>query len=331
MSFLAAVRVALAALLNNKARSALTSLGIVIGIGAVIALVSAGEGARQTLDDRLDSIGKSIILIRPGARTQQGTLADIKPLAQDDAAVIRKRVGPLLIGTSELQMAQRVVSSRFAHWNTVLVGSTPQLQQVRNWKIAQGRFYNDDDMKKMAPVCLLGATTKHKLFPDRADVVGQTLRVDHLRLRVIGVTMEKGRSPTGADQDDLIFVPITTLQRKLVGDDHISLILCAARSENEIDTARDEIDRVLRERRRLKAGQPNDFDVSSVREMSELAVILTATLQLLTAVIASISLLVGGIGIMNIMLVSVTERDARDRRAHGDRRDGLRRADAVSD
>ncbi len=308
MSFLSAVRVALGALLTNKGRSVLTSLGIVIGISAVIALVSAGEGARQKLDDRLDSIGKSLILVRPGARTAQGTIADFVPLSADDAVAVRKQVGPLLVGTAEVQMTQRVVSSKYANWGTVLVGSTPEVQAVRNWKMASGRFYNEDDMKKLSPVCLIGWTTKQKLFPDVADPVGQTIRVDHLQLHVIGVTAEKGRSATGADQDDQIFMPITTLQRKLVGDDHISLILCSARSENEVDQARDEIEKVLRDRHRIKAGRPDDFDVSSVREMSEMAVILTTTLQLLTAVIASISLLVGGIGIMNIMLVSVTER-----------------------
>jgi putative ABC transport system permease protein len=155
---------------------------------------------------------------------------------------------------------------------------------------------------------MLGATVRQKLFPNKPDPVGESVRVGMVELRVIGILEEKGRSPTGADQDDQIFLPITTLQRKLTGDDRLALILTAARSENLIETAKEEISRVLRERHHLRPGAADDFDVSSVREMAELAVFLTSTMQGLIAVIASISLVVGGIGIMNIMLVSVTER-----------------------
>jgi putative ABC transport system permease protein len=308
MSFLAAIRVALSALLINKTRSGLTSLGIVIGVSAVIAMVSAGDGARRKLDSRLEGVGKNLILLRSGGSTEPDRVVDFAPLTRDDAAAIRKEVGPLLTGVAECQLAKRSVSSRTGVWFTTVVGSTPDLQRVRSWQVPFGRFFNDEDMTKAAPVCVLGHTVRQKLFPDQPSPLGEHIRVDRLQLRVIGAAAEKGRNPTGADQDDQIFVPLPTLQRKLVGEERIVLILASARSEETVEKAREEITRVMRKRHRIKEGGTDDFEVSSVQEMAELAVVLTGTMQLLVAVIASISLIVGGIGIMNIMLVSVTER-----------------------
>jgi putative ABC transport system permease protein len=308
MSLFSAIRVALAALLVNKGRSTLTSLGIVIGILAVIAMVSACEGARSKLDERLDSVGKNLILIRPGARTQQGTIADFVPLTPDDAAAIRKQVGPLLIGVAESQMTKRLVSTPDGNWDTVIVGSTPDLQRIRNWHMQYGKFYSEEHLRSRARVCLIGQTVRRKLFPHTPNPVGHSIRVGQTQLQVIGVLGEKGRSPTGADQDDQVFVPITTLQRELVGEEVIALIVAAARSENDLERAKEEITRVLRQQHHIKPGANDDFDVSTVAEMAELAVILTATMEILVIIIALISVIVGGIGIMNIMLVSVTER-----------------------
>jgi putative ABC transport system permease protein len=308
MSFLSAIRVALNALLVNKGRSMLTSLGIVIGISAVIAMVSAGSGARYYLDDRLESVGKNLILIKAGSRTQQGIVADFTPLKSKDAAALRKQVGPLLLGVAETAMTQRIVSTRNVNHRTVLVGSTPDLKRIRKWKMAYGRFYTEDDVQRTAPVCLLGQTARKKLFPDQPDPIGETIRVGHVQLRIIGILEEKGRSPTGADQDDQVFLPITTLQRKVTGDDNIAIIVAATRSETQVEKAKAEIVRVMRESHHLKDGATEDFDVSTVQEMAELALIVTRVMQLLIVIIASISLVVGGIGIMNIMLVSVTER-----------------------
>jgi putative ABC transport system permease protein len=310
MSFLSAIRVALAALLVNKGRSFLTSLGIVIGISAVIAMVSAGSGARYKLEDRLDSVGKNLILIRPGSRNQQGiTGTDFQPLTSDDADAIRKRVGMLLTGVAESQMAARLVSARNLIHGTGIVGSVPDLKEVRNWKMSFGRFYTDEDVKKAARVCLIGQTVRRKLFSDRPDPVGQYINVGQIQFRVIGVLAEKGRSPTGADQDDQVFMPISTMQNLLLGGKKdVAIIVTAAKNESMLDKAKEDITKVLRERHHLKSGASDDFDVSSVREMAELAVIVTTVMQILIAIIASISLVVGGVGIMNIMLVSVTER-----------------------
>jgi putative ABC transport system permease protein len=307
MSWLDAIRVALSALLVNKGRSGLTSLGIVIGISAVIAMAAAGSGARQKLDQRLESVGKNMILIRAGARTQ-GTVTDLKPLTNADAEALRRQLGSLLSGVSESQATQRMASSRYGNWACMIVGATPYLQDIRLWKMAQGRFFTRVDMDKEANVCVIGQTTRQKLFGSNPSPLGELVRIGRLPLRIIGVLEEKGRMPTGQDQDDQIMLPITTLQRKLIGQEQISLILASARSTDLIDQAKAEITRVLRQRHHIKPGATADFDVSSVQEMASLATFVMKILQILIVVIASISLVVGGIGIMNIMLVSVTER-----------------------
>jgi putative ABC transport system permease protein len=308
MSFFSAIRVALAALLVNKGRSVLTSLGIVIGISAVIAMVSAGTSARYKLDERLDSVGKDLVLVRPGNRSQQGITADVVPLTNKDVEAIRKKVGLLVTGVSPTQMTARLAASRYGVHGTYVVGSVPELKVVRGWKVQYGRFYNDTDVKRQSLVCLIGQTVRRKLFPDKPDPIGETVRVDRLAFRVIGVLGLKGRSPTGADQDDQIFVPISTLQYKLVGKEDIQIIVVGAKSDDVVEKVKDETIDALRRERHIKPGGTDNFDVSTVQEMAELAVILTDTMQILVAIIASISLIVGGIGIMNIMLVSVTER-----------------------
>lgn len=308
MNLAGAFWVALGALRTHKGRSALTSLGIVIGIGAVIALVAAGDGARCKLDERLESIGKTMILIRAGVRTDQGAIADYTPLTAADADAIRRALGRRLTGVAEVQMSHRLATTRHGSWPVMVVGSTPEVRAIRHWEAAQGRFYTADDVKKQAAVCLLGQTVRERLFPGDANPVGQTVRIDKTQFRVIGIAAAKGRSATGADQDDQVFVPLTTLQQRLAGEAKVNLILAAARDENSLTEACAAITQTMRDRHRLKAGEPADFDVSSVQELAGLAVVVTGTMTGLSAVIASISLLVGGIGIMNIMLASVAER-----------------------
>jgi putative ABC transport system permease protein len=307
MSFTAAIRIAFGALLIHKGRSVLTSLGIIIGISAVIAMVAAGDGVRLKLDERMGTIGKNLILIRAGARTKSGAIADSTPLTRDDATAIRKQTGYLLTGVAELQLTQRTTSTRSRNWPTLLCGTTPELQVIREWAPAVGRFFTSDEVSQAAPVCVIGQTVRQKLFPDDPAPLGQSIRVDRLQLKIVGVLTPKGRNPAGADQDDEVFLPITTLQRKVVGEEKMNIILAGVRSESLTTRAVQEITRVLRRTHHLKPGN-EDFDVSSVQEMAELAYVVTSSLQLLVAVIASLSLLVGGIGIMNIMLVSVTER-----------------------
>jgi putative ABC transport system permease protein len=307
MNLLTALRIALNALVIHKGRSALTSLGIIIGTGAVISMVSAGGGARQKLDERLDNVGKTLIVIRAGSRTQNGTLADIKPLTNDEATLLRSRLKSSTLGLAEVQATMRTVSTRTRNCVTMIVGTSPDMQKVRSWVVTKGRFITDEDLKKQAAVCVMAETVREKLFPDMPNPVGQVIRVDRLQLRIIGILEAKGRSPIGGDQDDQIFVPLNTLQRKLVGDENLSMLLTSVDSVDKLDKTKEEITRILSEKRRIKKGL-EDFDVSSVQEMAEIAVVMTRTMQVLIAIIASISLVVGGIGIMNIMLVSVTER-----------------------
>jgi putative ABC transport system permease protein len=308
MGFFSALRVALAALVVNKGRSTLTSLGIVIGISAVIALVSAGDGARFLLDQKLETVGKNLILVRAGARTQQGMPADFAPLTHEDADALRKQLGPMLVGVAPLQMHPgAAIAGNSPPWPTSFVGCTEDLVRVRKWTLDSGEFFNDEDVRRMARVCLIGQTVRKKLFPDHSNPLGRTIEAGPINLRVVGVLSEKGKSPLGADQDDQIFVPLTTLEELVTGNKKLSMILTAPIAENLGDRARADIKRVIREQHRLKEGD-EDFDVQSVHEMAQLATVVTKTLHILIAVVASISLIVGGIGIMNIMLVSVTER-----------------------
>ena len=308
MSFLSAIRVALGALLVHKGRSILTSLGIVIGISAVIALVSAGDGARLLLDSKLDSIGKNIVLVRAGARTQQGMVADFAPLTKEDAQELRK-LRQYLDGVAELQMTTRPASVGSNHWTTGLVGGTPELAKVRGWEVEPGgRFIEAEDVRRMASVCLIGQTVRSHLFGSK-PALGQTVHLGGVQLRVIGVLAAKGRSLNGADQDDQVFVPLSTLQHKiLANDEKISMIITSVRAPDLTDEAVAKMQDVLTRTHHLKPGDAKNFDVNSVKEVADFATEVTRTLRLLVLVIASFSLLVGGIGVMNIMLVSVTER-----------------------
>jgi putative ABC transport system permease protein len=304
----ALLRVALRALRVNKGRAALTSLGIVIGIAVVTALVSAGEGARRKIDDQLNILGKNMILVRPGSYRQEGSAGALDTLTQADAEAIRREVGPLVVGVSVTQTTFRTARAANGNrWLTTFVGTSPEIRQVRGWDVAQGRFYTEDDERRGALVCLIGETVRRKLFPDRPSPVGESVQVGHLRLEVIGLLAPKGRALNGADQDDQVFLPITTLQRHLVRQEWVGVILTAARSDNLVDPVKGRVADVLRRRHHTPRGA-EDFEVSSVWELVAIAYVFTSTLQALVAAIASISLVVGGVGIMNIMLVSVTER-----------------------
>jgi putative ABC transport system permease protein len=307
VNILTPFHIALTALLIHKGRSSLTSLGIIIGTGAVISMVSAAGGARAKLDERLENVGKTLIIIRAGARTTNGTLTDIKALTNEEASLLRMQLRPSTTGLAEVQATIRMVSTRSRNCVTMVVGTSPDMRKVRGWVVQHGRFLAEEDLKKQATVCVIGQTVRDKLFPDMPNPVGQVIRVDRLQLRIIGILEGKGRSPIGGDQDDQIFLPLVTMQRKLVGDEILSMLFTSVDSVDKLEKTKEDIARILRAKRRVKPGL-EDFDVSSVQEMAEIAVVMTRTMQFLIGIIASISLVVGGIGIMNIMLVSVTER-----------------------
>jgi putative ABC transport system permease protein len=210
------------------------------------------------------------------------------------------------LGENQSHLA--MVSTPTVSHHTSITGGVPAMFHVRKWEIEHGRFYTENDLAKAAPVCLLGQTVRQKLFPHRSNPVGERIRVGNLRLEVIGVLKAKGRAPTGADPDDQVFVPLSTLQQKIANVKRIDIITATAVTQDAIPQAVERIKKVLREKRRLKPGVDDTFEVSSVQEMAELAVTVARIFNILVVVIASISLVVGGIGIMNIMLVSVTER-----------------------
>jgi putative ABC transport system permease protein len=307
MRLFATLRVALRALWIHKGRSFLTSLGIIIGIGAVIAMVSAGDGVQQKLDERMESVGKNLIVVRPGARSHSGVITDTTRLTRDDATAVRKAAAPFVKAVAEIQLTRRLAESYTARWATVINGTVPDLQVVRNWDVAAGRFFTREETAQAADVCVLGQTVRSKLFPADPNPLGQTVHVGGLPLRVVGILRPKGRNPAGTDQDDEIFIPITTMQRKLAGEDSVSTILASAKSGGLLEPARKAIERAMCLAHHVKE-DAEDFDVSTVQEMAEVAYVIVDAVQALVAVIASLSLVVGGVGIMNIMLVSVTER-----------------------
>lgn len=308
MNFFATFDTAVNALSVNKGRTALTSLGITIGIAAVIAMVAAGTGAKAKLDEALGSIGPNLVVAMSGSQTRSGLRVKAQPaFTQDDAEAVRRELAPFINGASEITQMPTLVSSETGTYMTALVGGVPEIFRIRRWKFKDGRPYNEEHVKRQDKVAVIGKTIADKLFPN-VNPVGKTLRANGHRFQVIGVLEPKGVSITGADQDDIIMIPISTLLRKVMGEDKSILLVAEARSTELVDEVAAGMDRILRARHRIRPGEDPDFTVNSIRDMASLAVIVTNTLSLLIFAIASISLVVGGIGVMNIMLVSVTER-----------------------
>ena len=313
MGLIAAIRVALRALVVNKGRAGLTSLGIVIGISAVIAMVAVGRGAREKLNEKLANYGPNMLVIMSGKVTKAGIRIDqgkLGTLTRDDAEAIRRECADVVTNVGELNQDIAVVRGTSGRsWTTVIVGAYHELFAVRDWHVRLGKPYGDAEDKARERVCLIGQRVADEVFPDHPDPTGQTLRIRNQPFRVIGVLAEKGRSITGVDQDDTVFIPMSTMLKTILGgQDQVLMILASAKSTQAIDAAKTQIQKLLRQRHRIKTGETADFDVNSVRDMGEIAVIVMDTLGYVVAAIASISLVVGGIGIMNIMLVSVTER-----------------------
>jgi putative ABC transport system permease protein len=311
MNPLATIRIALDALLVNKGRSVLTSLGIVIGIMAVIAMVAAGNGAKEALDERLDSVGKNMIFVRPGGKTTTWNVAtQVKPLGNDDAKAIRDdaELKQMLNGVGEAQFLPTIAEAGGKNYPTSITGGTTEVFTIRSWRMQAGRFFTKGENDRAARVCILGETVAKKLFPNDKNIVGKRVRIQNQTFDIIGVLEPKGRIPTGQDQDDQIFMPLETLQQKVAHEKRIMAISMAARSHEFIEPIVQRVKTVLRQRHGLKPDEQLDCEVSSVKEMSELAVTVLGILNVLIVIIASVSLVVGGIGIMNIMLVSVTER-----------------------
>ncbi len=290
-------------------RSLLTMLGIVIGVGAVIATVGLGQGAQQQVQDQIASMGTDLFFISSGSVNKGGIRLGggaTKTLVDDDMKAILQQVPTVAQAAPGAGSTAQVVFDN-QNWSTRITGTEPQYFDIRNWAFDRGGNFTQDDVTRSANVVVLGATVQQNLF-GTADPVGQTVRIGNLPFQVVGVLQAKGQSGLGQDQDDGVFVPITTLQKKITGQDWLQYIMASATSQSASYAAQGQITSLLRDRHRIRAGQDDDFSVRNLADVAQLADESSKVMTLLLASIAGVSLIVGGIGIMNIMLVSVTER-----------------------
>jgi putative ABC transport system permease protein len=308
MNWAAALQLALRALWRNKSRAALTALGVIIGVASVIAMVSIGAGAQQRIAAQLESMGTNSLMVRSGTvtrggvRTGAGTTAS---LTYADAMAIRELPGVNAVAPTVRTSAQ--VRYRGTNWGTAVEGVTPDYFAIRNWELAEGELFTDQQVLGAAHVCILGQTVVRELF-GLANPIGDTIVMKGIACRVLGVLSEKGASAWGSDQDDEVFAPLTTVQRKLMGITHIDHIEVQTAGRDLTYQVIEEVKQLLRERHRLQPQQEDDFRIHNRAELAQTSEESAQVFTYLLGSIASVSLLVGGIGIMNIMLVSVTER-----------------------
>jgi len=309
MDLLAIIRIAMRALARNKMRSILTMMGIIIGVGAVIAMLGVGQGARQTMQEQIQAMGSNLLFVSSGTVTRSGMhlgWGSTKTLVYDDMLAILRECKAARAAAPGTNTSGQVVFAN-DNWATRLNGTEPQYFEIRSWPFQEGTSFTQDDVTMAANVAVIGETVRKNLF-GATDPVGQTLRVNNLPFRVIGVLAPKGTSAVGDDQDDILLVPLTTLQKKVTGQPWLRWIMVSAVSREASYAAQEQITALLRDRHRIRPGSDNDFSVRNLADMADVADEAGRVMTLLLASIASVSLIVGGIGIMNIMLVSVTER-----------------------
>jgi putative ABC transport system permease protein len=310
MDLVAIIRIAMRALARNKLRSMLTMLGIIIGVGAVIAMVSVGQGAQQQAQQQIAAMGSNMLFVQSGTVNRGGMRMGwgaTKTLVYDDLLAILRECPSVKAAAPGSQASAQVVFGN-DNWATNINGTEPQYFDIRSWPMAEGSSFSQDDVSMAANVAVIGETVRKNLF-GATDPIGETVRINNLPFKVVGLLIPKGTSAAmGQDQDDIILVPITTLQKKITGQDWLRWIMVSAVSKEASYTAQQQITALLRDRHRIRSSQDDDFFVRNLADMADLADQNARLFTILLGSIASISLLVGGIGIMNIMLVSVTER-----------------------
>ena len=311
MNLLMIIRVAFRALVRNKMRAALTMLGIIIGVAAVIAMVSIGQGASASVQAQIESIGTNLLFVSAGAQNVGGVRSGTgdtgtNTLTVDDLDAIKREVPSVSMVTPNVNARSQLVAGNM-NWNTGVTGVSEQYPELRKWPVATGSFFTDADVRTAARVIVIGQTLADNLYPG-ADPIGQDIRVMNLPFRIVGVMARKGQDPQGRDQDDVAFAPYTTVQKKILGRDRVQIAFVSAISQDATYTAQEQITDLLRQRHKLGGNEPSDFTVRNMTDVAEAANETSKTMTILLACIAGVSLLVGGIGIMNIMLVSVTER-----------------------
>jgi len=314
MNLALAVTIALRALTRNRQRSLLTVLGIIIGVAAVIVTVAIGTGARSSIEASIAGLGSNLIVILPGSTSTGGVNVGIgaaSTLTVDDALAIVGQVRHVAAVTPQAQLRTQVIS-QYGNWQTSVSGVSPAFPYVRSWNVRYGTFFTDADVLTAAKVCLIGATVANELFPGQPNVSGQIVTIRNVPFRVIGVMATRGHNVMGMDQDDAVIVPYTSLMERLStsanGPRVVSAILVSIDAQSNIPTTMETITQLLRTRHRIVPPQTDDFNIRNLADIAQVMSSAGFTLQILLASIATVSLIVGGIGIMNIMLVSVTER-----------------------
>jgi putative ABC transport system permease protein len=305
---------ALRALRVNVLRSVLTTLGVIIGVAAVIIMVSVGAGAEARVAELIRSLGSNLVIVLPGTSTAGGVRLGrgTRPtITEDDATAIQCEIASVQLVAASIRGSGQVVFGNL-NWSTLIYGVTPEYLEVREWEIAAGRVFTAEEVKGAAKVALLGETVVENLFPGEVPV-GQIIRIKRVPFEVIGMLKGKGQTPRGRDQDDVIFIPMSTAKKRVLGGRRISgklveAIYVKAHTSELVSEVEKEVGALLRQRHRLRPGQDNDFFIRNLSQILETRAESSRTMALLLAAVASVSLVVGGIGIMNIMLVSVTER-----------------------
>ena len=312
MDFIQTLKIALRALRTNKMRSFLTMLGIIIGIAAVIAMMAVGSGARHVISQQIASIGSNIILVLPGSTTSGGLRTGsggAQTLTSDDVKAIMAECPSVDIAAPTVRSSGLIVYGNM-NWSTVIMGTTPEMFAIREWGIDAGRSIEQQDVDSAAKVCLLGQTVAENLFGSD-DPIGKIIRIKKVPFTVIGLLDRKGQSPQGQDQDDAVYMPLRTAQRNIVRaqkPNMVGAVMVKAKSEELLGKAEAEMNSLLNQRHRITNGKEPDFSTRNLSEILAVAEQSSKAMSLLLGAVASISLIVGGLGIMNIMLVSVTER-----------------------
>jgi putative ABC transport system permease protein len=302
-----AFMIALREIRRNLLRTFLTTLGIVIGVAAVIILVTVGNGVTAQVSNDLAKLGSNMLMARPGQQRGPGGGSDqAKPFTSQDVTAIRREIGSLRAVSPQASSSMTAVF-RNTNWSTQVSGTDNDYFTVKDWPLTQGRLFTDSEQRSGKAVCIIGETVRKSLFGSE-DPVGQKIRLQKISFQVIGVLSAKGTTGMGNDQDDLIVIPLRTLQRRITGNLDINMILISVESGASTEKAQADVERLFRERRRVAASDENDFSIRDMKEIAETMQATTRTLTSLLGAVAAVSLLVGGIGIMNIMLVSVTER-----------------------
>jgi len=309
MQWLMTLRIALRALARNKLRAFLTMLGIIIGVGAVIAMVAIGEGAKSTIRAQIASLGTNVLIVLPGSNSQGGVRAgfgNVNTLLDSDGKAMTRELPSVSFASPVLRRQDQVVASNL-NWGTLVQGVAPEFQQIRDWEISAGRFLHDGDMESAAKVAVIGQTVANQLFGND-DPLDAVIRIRNIPFRVVGVLLPKGQTSQGTDQDDTVMVPYTTMQKRLMRITWVQSIVVKAVNAERVQEAQEQITLLLRQRHRIGPDRDDDFNVRNLSDIAEAAQSTAQVMSVLLGSVASISLLVGGIGIMNIMLVSVTER-----------------------